>query len=221
MLDDHGGDALFLDQVQGLFDFVHDHGGQPLVRFVQQQHFDVAGKGAGDGQHLLFAARQGDALLLAALFQAGEQFVKAFQRPADRFNDLGQLQVFLDRQAGDDAPVLGHQRTAGLRCLIGAHFVQRLVIQPDFAVGHLWIVQTGDGAQGRCFTSPVAAQKGQNLALFDVKGYALHDIAFAIIGMQVRDREIGGGRGGVFGLAHGFIPAPVRQGRLLLPWGGL
>ncbi len=69
-------------------------------------------KRAGDGQHLLFAARQRHAVLLAAFAQAGEQLVDPLQRPADRRGDLGELQVFLDRQAGDDPPVLGHQRDA-------------------------------------------------------------------------------------------------------------
>ncbi len=55
-----------------LRDLLDDHRGEALVGLVEQQHLDVARQRPGDGQHLLLAARQGHALLLAALARRGK-----------------------------------------------------------------------------------------------------------------------------------------------------
>lgn len=69
------GHTLLLDKTQGFFDLVDNNRGEPLIWLVQQQDLDLARQCAGDRQHLLFAARQGDALLFAAFLKAGKQIV--------------------------------------------------------------------------------------------------------------------------------------------------
>ena len=72
---DDGGDALVADDGQCLGDFLHDDRGQPFIGFVEQEHLDVAGQCTGNGEHLLFAARECYALLLAPLAQTREKLV--------------------------------------------------------------------------------------------------------------------------------------------------
>ncbi len=66
LLDDDGGDAQRLDLGEDLFDLLDDDRGETLIGFIEEQELQVAGEGAGDGKHLLFAAREGDAFLAAA-----------------------------------------------------------------------------------------------------------------------------------------------------------
>ena len=67
------------------------------------------------------------------------------QRPADgRFDDLGELNVFLDRQAGDDAAVFGDKADTSGRGLVRGHLVQCRVVEPDFAMVQLRAVHPGN-----------------------------------------------------------------------------
>jgi hypothetical protein len=63
--------------------------------------------------------------------------------------------------------------------------VQRLVVEPDLAMGTCGIVEPGDGAQGRGLAGAVAAQQREDLAFVHIEADALHDVALAVIGMQV------------------------------------
>ena len=147
------------------------------------------------------------------------------------------LQVFLDRQAGDDAAILGHQADARLRRLVRGHLVQRLVVQPDLAMVELRAVHPGNGAQGRGLARAVAAQQGEDLALVHVEADVLNDVAFAVIGLHVPDRQEGGAVSATFlpleksgltfilsrtCLAVGARPRSCRftQIRFALPWDG-
>ena len=125
----------------------------------------------------------------AAFPKPWEQIIDAVERPAQRRGDLGQLQVFFDRQPRDDTAILGHKGKASLADLMGAHGMQRLVIKPNFPMAHFGAAHLRASPQGGGFASPIAAQQCQNFALMHVKADALHDVAFAIIGMQVIDRK--------------------------------
>jgi hypothetical protein len=63
-------------------------------------------------------------------------------------------------------------------------------------MGDLGIVEPRDGAQGRGLAGAVAAEQGEDLAFVHVEADALHDVALAVVGMHVVDREEGrrGGR---------------------------
>ncbi len=103
--------------------------------------------------------------------------------------DLREDQVFLDRHAGDDTAILGHKLDARLTGLPGFHRVHGLTFQPDLAMSYRRVVGTCDGAQSRGLASPVASQKRQDLALLHLQRDALHDIAFAVIGMNITQGE--------------------------------
>ena len=77
------------------------------------------------------------------------------------------------------------------------HQVQRLVVEPDLTVFQRRIVHACNGPQGRCFARTVTAQEREDFALVDVKADALHDIAFAVVGLNVPYAEVFGMGGGV------------------------
>jgi len=104
---DYGCHALFLDVNQSLLNLIYDDRSKTLIGFIKQQNLDVASKGAGNGQHLLLAARKCDALLFAPLAKSRKQLIQTLDGPADGGGDLRQLQIFLDREAGDDAAISG------------------------------------------------------------------------------------------------------------------
>ena len=120
--------------------------------------------------------------------------------------DLGEAQVLLDGEPGDDAPVLGHQRHPVPRRLEGAHAVKRLVVEPDLAVLELGRVDAGDGAQRRGLAGAVAAEEREDLALVHLEGDPLHDVALAVVGVEVVGGEIGRGRAEVARLPHPLLP---------------
>ena len=107
-----------------------------------------------------------------------------------RRRDLRQLQVFLDRQSLDDAPVFRHQADTVARRLVRFHLVQRLVIEPDFAVAKLGIVDPRHRAQRRRLAGAVAPQQGDDFALADVETDALNDVALAVVCVQVPYRAV-------------------------------
>ena len=116
--------------------------------------------------------------------------VKPIEVPAQRRRDLGEGQVLLHRQAGDDAAVFRHQLDARLRRLECLHPMDRIAIEPDFASLKLRIVNARDGAQGRGLAGAVSAQQCKDLAVPHVEGDALHDVALAIIGVQIAGGEV-------------------------------
>src|SRR5690606_18629299 len=208
-LDDDGGDAEGLDLVEDALDLLDDDGGEALIGFVEEEELEVAGQSAGNGEHLLFAARQGDAILLAAFGEAGEVRIDAVEFPAVSRSDPGDSEVLFHRQALDDAAILGDELDAGAGRLEALHLVDRLAVQPDGAGMQAGIVDAGDGAQGRGLAGAVAAEQSQDLAVADVEGYTLHDVALAVIGVDVLDGEEGrlaldGALGGL-GEWNGFI----------------
>ena len=121
--------------------------------------------------------------------------VDAVEIPAQRLLDLGQQEILLHRQAGDDAPVLGHKLNARLGGLVGFHLVDGDAVQPYLAALERRRVDPGDRPEGRGLAGPVAAEQSHDLLLLDVKGHALDDIGLAVVGVDVLDGEIGVGVG--------------------------
>src|SRR5690606_19097320 len=132
-----------------------------------------------------------DTFLLAPFGKARKVLVYLVERPAARFGDLGQLQVFLDGQAGDDAAVLLDELYAGDRCLEIPELVDGRVAQPDFAALELRIERPRQRAQGGGFAGAVAAEQCDDVAFVDLEADALHDIALAVIGVDVANAEEG------------------------------
>ena len=64
-------------------DQAHEMRRQAFGRFVQQQHLGIAHHGAGDGEHLLFAAGEESAAPPLDLPQPRHELVDAGERPAN------------------------------------------------------------------------------------------------------------------------------------------
>src|SRR3546814_9090953 len=86
-LHDDGGESERLDFLDDLLDLPHDHRRQAFVGLVEQQQLHVASQRACHRQHLLLAARQRHALLLAALGEARKVLEEALDGPAVRLLD--------------------------------------------------------------------------------------------------------------------------------------
>src|SRR5690606_4827863 len=110
-----------------------DDGCQSFIRLVEQEELDVARERAGYRKHLLLAARQRHALLLAPLREPREMCVDLLERPASRFRYLRELEILFDGQPGDDAAVFLNELNAMLCGLIVLETVDCLTIQPDLA----------------------------------------------------------------------------------------
>src|SRR5260370_12001448 len=85
----------------------HDHRGQALRRLVEQQHPRVAHQGAGDGEHLLLAAREAAGPAARQLPQLGEELVDPGRAPGP-LALLAHHEVLRHGQIAEDAPLLGH-----------------------------------------------------------------------------------------------------------------
>src|SRR5690606_6254766 len=100
---------------------------------------------------------------------------------------------------------------AGAGGLEGFHLVDGLAVEPDLAGLQRGVVDAGDGAQRRGLAGAVAAEQSQDLAVADIEAHALHDVALAVIGVDILDGEEGrfaldrplGGLGYGNGFIHG------------------
>ncbi len=183
---------IFLTSCRMAFDLADDLRGQALVGLVEEEKLEVAGEGPGHGQHLLLAAREGRGLLAAPLGEAREVRIDLLERPAARLGHLGDDEILLDGQAGDDAAVLGHEADPGARRLVRPHEVQRLARQMDLALLELGIGGPGDGPEGRGLAGAVAAEQRHDLPLAHGEADALHDVALVVVGVDVAAGEEGG-----------------------------
>src|SRR5690606_13875931 len=104
---------------------------------------------------------------------------------------LRQDEVLLDRQAADDAPVLGDELDADARRLEGAEAVDWLAGEPYLALLQGRVVEPGDRAERGRLAGAVPSEQRQDFSLADVEGDALDDVALAIIGVDVPAGEIG------------------------------
>ena len=82
--------------------------------------------------------------MLAPFAKAREKLIDPIQCPPDWRCDLGQLKVFFYRQTRNDPAVLGNQPQPNRSRLVAGHVVQWLVVQPDFPMSDLWVVETGN-----------------------------------------------------------------------------
>ena len=74
------------------------------------------------------------------------------------------------------------------------HQVQGLVVEPDLARAQIGIAEARAGPERRRLARAVPPEEREDLALVDVEADALHDVALAVIGVDVGHREVGGRR---------------------------
>ena len=145
--------ALAGQALQHLGDLLHDHRGQPFGGLVHDQEDRVQEQRAGDGQHLLLAARELGAPVGPALGQTRKGLVDARHRPRAAAAAHGQAQVLVDAQRGPDAAALGDVADPPLGDGVGRQAQDVLAGQPHAARGG---DQPGDGVAERGLAHPVA-----------------------------------------------------------------
>src|SRR5690606_11740225 len=171
------------------FDLLDDNRSKPLIRLVKQKELDLACQCARHGQHLLFAAGQGDGLLLPPLGKPGEMLVDLLDLQPVTGGNPRKLNVLLHGPARACAPVLRDKLCPRAGCLPGLDLMEGFTFQTDFARAQFGLIEAGDGAQRGCLSSPVPAKKCQNLSLPEFERHALHDVALAVIGVNVAHAE--------------------------------
>jgi tripartite-type tricarboxylate transporter receptor subunit TctC len=98
-------------------------------------------------------------------------------------------QVFLDREPGKDPAILRHEADAETADAVGGGAVNPLSVEPDLAAAGA--DPAGDGLDHRGLADAVAAEHPQHLARPHRQADALHDVAGAVMSVQVRDLEHG------------------------------
>jgi hypothetical protein len=161
---------LARDPADGLEDLPHNQRRQPKRGLVEQQQPRPAHQGAADRQHLLLAARQGAAALLAPLGQPGEHLehpVEVFLEMHRIGDDGAHLQIFVDAHAREDTPAFRHLGHAPQHDLVGRQTGDVLAFQPDRA-GPRARAAADRHQQGR-LAGAVGADQGHDLAMGDIE----------------------------------------------------
>jgi hypothetical protein len=148
----------------------------------------VAHQRAGDGQHLLLAARHLARPPAAHLGEIREDREQALRRP--RLGAVGRyaaadLEVLEHREVGEDAPVFRHVAEAGARDTIARKPVDRAAGE-DEAVG-AGVDEAHDRLQGRGLAGAVAAHQRGDLAGFERERDVEQDLRPAVEGGQALD----------------------------------
>ena len=114
LLDDNGRHALFPDNpLQGLQKLLDQDRRQAFQGLVEEQELWIEHEGAGDGEHLLFAARQMASQIGAALLQARKHVVHLSHGPGSGTGH--RRQVLVHGQGFKDVALLRHPADAGAR----------------------------------------------------------------------------------------------------------
>ena len=117
---------------QPRIDVADDDRREPEADLVAQQEVRVRHQRAADGDHLLLAAGERRAGLVAALGQHREQLVDALQAPRPGPPQLAaDQQVLLDRQRGKQPPAFRHQRDAARHDVMRGQVADRLAVEDD------------------------------------------------------------------------------------------
>jgi hypothetical protein len=153
---------------------------------MSQQHVLIAHQRTTDRQHLLLAAGQYTGWLVRALAEQRKKRKRVVlgpaPRPCPRLHT--QQQILPHGEPGEDRAVFRHVAQATARDVVRPQTVDALALEanrPDrrhFA---------DDRLDRRRAAGAVAAQQAHDLALADVQGHALQDVALAVIGVKVGD----------------------------------
>src|SRR5262245_12796450 len=195
------GKALLPQQTNRVADLLHDDRRQAFGGLVEEEELSPGAQDAGDGQHLLLAARQLGALAGRTVLKVGKELVDLGDGKAAVFFDFWRQQEILpNAQAGEDAPLLRAVGDAVSGNAVGFEANQFLALEFDraLAVGQ----HPHDGAHGRRLPGPVAAEQGDDFASVYLEGYAMQHVAFAVPGVKVTDAKLH--------LSHGPSPCRLR-----------
>ena len=173
--------ALGLHLLHDAKHLAHDQRRQALRWLVENQEFRIEQQGAGDRQHLLFAAGQLPAAIVLAFLEAGKQLIDPRDGPRSAAFERN-LEIFLDAEIGEDAPALRHETDACRGDPEGRPARGVLSEYRDLAFARRG--QAHQAAQRRAFAGAVASQQGGDLAFLHFKADAMQDVALAVIGVK-------------------------------------
>ena len=200
LLDQQDGHALAMQHVDDLLDLADHARHQALGRLVEQDDLGLQHHGPADGEHLLLAARQRAAGLVAPLGQErkvveqlGQQLLLA--RLADAGAVEAGAQVLHDGQQLEDAAILGNVGNAHAGDLVGGRAADRLAFEQHSSLAR--VDDTHDGLERRALADAVAAQQAHHLAAPHRQRHAVQDMALAVESVDVFDDDewIGDGAG--------------------------
>src|SRR5713101_440641 len=187
LLDQQHRHALRLEPAQDPLDLLDHHRRQPLGRLVEQEERGPGAQHARDGQHLLLAAGQLGAAVLGARGERRERLGALPRRPTLGVPHRGQLQVLLDRERGEDGPLLRPVTQALPRDLVAVE--PRDVLPAQLDASGLLPQDAHDGAQGRRLAGSVAPDQRHALALVYPEADAVQRLRLAVPGVEVRDLQ--------------------------------
>ena len=209
LLDDEDRHVGFLAETQQhLLDLRHDHRRKTLGRLVHDQELRIRHQRARNRQHLLLAAGELRAAVVATLGQAGEGVVDALGGPGAALARLRHSQVLVDRQRAPQPPSLRNVANAKASNSRGSKTHELLAAHADRAARSA--DETHDRlAKGR-LAHAVAADDRQH-AVVERQIDALQRMRMAIVDIQAPDLEQDIGLGATR-LSHarlqGRVPEP-------------
>src|SRR3546814_15009510 len=89
--------------------------------------------------------------------------------------------------------------------------MQRLVVEPDFAVRQMRLGEARDGAQCRGLAGAVAPEQGDDLPFVPIEADVLDDVALAVESLEAPGREIGRLAGRARRQGRRLETAPLRR----------
>ncbi|CCG08052.1 Glutamate dehydrogenase (NAD) [Pararhodospirillum photometricum DSM 122] len=183
MLTQQNGHPLGLNGGHGLGQRLNHDRRQALRGFVEQQHIGIAGQGACDTEHLLFAPREQAGRPAPEGSQGGKQGLEPGLAPGTGAPRHADPNVFGDRQAGEHAALLGHPAKTGAGQGVQRPAENGLAVQADVACRDSDQAQNGE--EGGAFPRPVASEQGHALAGADREAEAEQNLGRSVTGLDI------------------------------------
>src|SRR5262245_27330173 len=171
-----------------LLQVLDDEWGEPFRRLVEEEELRIAHQRACDREHLLLAARQEAALTTLELAELREEIEHARHGPsAVRLAAARDVEVFPDRELGEDPAVLGHEPDAGPRDLVWLLAGDVPAFPHDAAVPGRR--EPHHAAHGRGLAHAVASEQAHALAGADLERNAEEHLREAVERVDVLDGQ--------------------------------
>src|ERR1700727_2409351 len=188
---DEKAEPLALHFANSLDHLLDDAGREAFGRFVEQQKRWIAHQRARNGEHLLLPARHARARASSQPTQVRKDGEESLRRPGGSVRTRGlpaDLQIFLDRQIGEDATVLRYIAEPAPHDLVSGALRNVLAIEYDRAAAPSH--KTQDGAERRGLARAVAAKQRDRLAGGDLQRHVEQHLRSAIGRVESCDREL-------------------------------
>src|SRR5256885_2519717 len=191
LLDQQDGRALAVDVTNDVEDLVDEDGRQSERGLVEEQHLGLGHQPAGDGQHLLLAAREGAANLVQALpdpWEERQDVLLVTADPVPVVTPVGpQAEIVSHAHAVEDASPLRNMTDAEAHDLVRCEARDVPASQPHLSPRRRR--QPGDRTEGGRLAGTIAADEGHDLSLLDAEGDALKRMDPTVVGVDGIDLE--------------------------------